>query len=130
MTREDKIKAIYEKIADKTLSFWCKIRNKDLFCWNNKSLYYISTRYDWIITTTMNECLDHITWHPVMIWDVLDYITNIEEETLILKYDINRYWNEWNKWIVEEIYVIWNNLRKPIEEQSEECINYIYNLIK
>lgn len=27
MGKEEMIKAIYEKVADKTLSFWCRIEN-------------------------------------------------------------------------------------------------------
>jgi len=59
------------------------------------------------------------TWHsPVMIWDVLDWMQP-------------KYWI----WIPDlenrsEVCMKREHKRKPIEEQSEECIDFIYNLIK
>lgn len=54
-----------------------------------------------------------IIWHPVMIWDVLDY-----------------FWNK--KWAMtlDRILRFWENKINPIEEQSDECVDYIYGLIK
>lgn len=57
---------------------------------------------------------------PVMIWDLLYYIeTNMPE------------WFEtvWLSLKSKIVNVYWKEKRKPIEEQSEECIDYIYNLI-
>ncbi len=46
----------------------------------------------------------------VMIWDVLDWIKNNPRPAL-------------------QIFKFWELTRKPIEDQSEECIEFIYNLI-
>lgn len=55
-----------------------------------------------------------IIWHPVMIWDILDYI-----------------W-EWPNFFDENIKIVrlWVNIRKPIDDQPIECIEYVYNLCK
>lgn len=124
MEKEIMIKAIYEKIADKTLSFWCKIKtiyehnlksktNLFIYCYDkwcsiavidkNWNQYQIQDRHriidkepfkpkyklneehfiekiydsynDWRVV--YNDRKDYknidIIWHPVMIWDVLDY---------------------------------------------------------
>ncbi len=116
MTKQEKINAIYEKIADKTLSFGCRV----IFRENIKKEYlpYESImvddrkNYDWwvLFTDILNKYIDKkIIWHPVMIWDVLDYLKWQPE-----------YYNIWY-W--------WKNKRKPIEDQSDKCIDYIYNLI-
>ena len=42
MKKEEMIKAIYEKIADKTLSFWCKIELLD-----GAIVEYITDVDDW-----------------------------------------------------------------------------------
>jgi hypothetical protein len=52
-------------------------------------------------------------WHDVMIWDVLDYFIF---QTIS---DITS----------EDIFNHRDEFRKPIEEQSEECISFIYSLI-
>lgn len=80
MTREEKIQAIYEEVAD------------------------------WIYDSYSED----ETIFPVMIWDCLDWINentpDNENRNMIFNY--------------------WQKLRLPIEEQSEECIWFVYNLIK
>jgi hypothetical protein len=53
-----------------------------------------------------------IDFKLVMIWDVLDWIEK---------------WNFFDKIVILQL---WKEKRKPIEKQSEECIEYFYNLIK
>lgn len=117
MTKEEKIKAIYEKIADKTLSFGCwvmvdKFVSKRQICTivyrdDKNDMDYFYTKEKW------NVYIEDIIWHPVMIWDVLDYIED--------KWEYN-----WEMW---DILALWILKRKPIEEQSEECIDYVFNLL-
>lgn len=59
-----------------------------------------------------NSNIVHVIWHQVMIGDILDYL----QSNNLLSDCIDPLW-------------IWNNKREPIENQSEECIKYIYNLI-
>lgn len=126
MTREEQIKAIYEKIADKTLSEWC------LYLYENKTH-----------TVRFQETLEHnflleikqwrikIIWHPVMIWDVLDYIDrnlfrNPSKYEWVFEIDIKAR----EKCITSLYnYFIWN-YKKPIEKLDDNAIEFIYNLIK
>lgn len=130
MNTQDKIKAIYEKIADKTLSFGCNLKikypltnqemttkfiHKFKYIHNEEEEFCTHLREDNFEENEFLDAFDYkIIWHPVMIWDVLDYY-------------------RWDSWVNVGVICIldkWNYRRKPLEEQSEECINYIYNLIK
>lgn len=127
MNREEKIKAIYKEIADKDLSFWCKLLLKndldwwhiffekwaDFFCVkcdkDIKILY--KNWFTWPLHFTDFEFENfEILGHPVMIWDVLESL----------------YWDV----RFSDFAWIWKELRLPIEKQSDECIDFIYNLIK
>ena len=122
-TRAEKIKAIYKKIADKNLSFWCKIERQ----WNYYTViewrHFIYEK-TWKYIKTTSQSIEELScesiWHPVMIWDVLDFcIWNKELNSKRLM------WQNTIFWLLNR----WKEKRKPIEEQSEECIDYIYNLI-
>jgi hypothetical protein len=144
---------IYQKIADKTLSFWCKLNiiyddmDKAIFNWiyiwyeslevlwdiwyvyqkpvviwiQDKTFMKVyslnSCHYPWDVKKH-NETLfsDKIIWHPVMIWDCLDWISN--EYTKYEYIDSNKICN------------VWKDKRKPIESQTYDCIEFIYSLIK
>ena len=143
MTIEEKIEAIYNQIANKELSFGCKVK---WFDWNlhkfieleefndtHRNYWYIDLNKDWMLLDVLmsedffNETTE-IIWHPVMIGDVLDYreikANNKKREPWK--------WN-WLYWIWDvktmELNREWKLKRLPIEEQSEEAINYIYNLL-
>ena len=107
MTREEQIKAITLKIADKTLSFGCKIIMRDreyIFIseWNKKIEnikwnLYLNTEAKYILDFI---CPDKIIWHPVMINriefilqenDYLKIRKTISKEELLLPID------EWNE---------------------------------
>lgn len=133
MKSEEKIKAIYENIANKELNVWCKIIGGKL--WSNKK--YVMTyifphnKYwmldvahcyaiyynDWKKTIEDSVFIFEIIWHPVFLWDILDYI----EENNLLQYWCDIFWEIIEKW--------WER-RKSIDEQSELCIDFIYDLIK
>lgn len=117
------IDKIYEVIADKTLSEWCilwKVRwNLDLSRrkihasedWDLRTVYLT---YSWTIHKVYSESqVEEIIWHPVMIGDMLDWM----EE------DERRFYEE------DSVLNLRKEKRKPIEEQSEECISFIYNLV-
>lgn len=147
MTREEKIAKIYEVIARKDLSFGCKIVSQvyennmiitEIFDegwdiqnykdWDNWYLRYLS----YSGSVNVRDVL-FVIWHPVMIWDVLDWIEKNTEFWLWTWYD----WPQVSDhmWQIA-IYCgksfwwwLWKNMRQPIENQSDECIDYIYNLI-
>ena len=133
--REEMIKFIYSIIADKTLSQWCKIYFEDIVPHDRIIVYNEWNKkfsLDWLTPTIImdyqiNPRRTRIIWHPVGIWDVLDY-------------NYNNFLQQWNDWtpfwefwyyqdIAKDIFDNWKFKRKPIENQSEECIEYIYNLI-
>ena len=155
ISKEKMIKAIYEKIADKTLSFGCKIELldgaiveyitdvDDWWPWINENIdweYWIyvynhnrdsSIQFEWFGDICDSEKLKErffnkhryikkVIWHPIMIGDILYYIDKYYKTHLW--WDVNVNW--------EVITRNWNYLRKPIEKQSDDCITYVYNLIK
>lgn len=102
MSKEEMIKVIYEKI-------WVDYLMDDWLAWIK-------------------------TYHPVMIWDVLDWIkTNLKEKTY---YTTIEYWEKqkyFRQWLCARMAVskdLRTQPRLPIEDQSEECISFIYNLCK
>lgn len=109
-TKQDMLDKIYEVIADKTISNGCKYT----FWWDIFQVCLHS------VESCKKSLWDiKIIWHPVMIWDVLDWFyMNIELPI--------RDWRE-----TCDIILLERNIkRKPIEKQSDECIEYVYNLCK
>ena len=151
MTRGEKIQAIYEKIANKELTFWCRVNTEywrivsiveetaderwyivvsEESLYNDEDLgaYYCWLRVRWLEDM---ESIDvaKIIWHPVMIWDVLRQIRLLAgyalDNDLIKKSD---FWNV----IAQHNYritQIWEDFREPIETQSDECIDFVHSLI-
>lgn len=66
---------------------------------------------------------EYWAWHlikenPVMIWDLLHFIYTSKEEIL------------WRHFEFRRILDLWEYKRVPLEEQSDDTIEFIYNLIK
>lgn len=132
--RAEKISAIYKKIANKELSFWCICQTIEKIWFElNVNYWPIAEidKYQWweVMQIRLQDCGWHkinnkftIIWHPVLIWDVLDYIEN----------NIKDYFREysWYQSNYINLLFLWKNKRLPLEEQSDLCIEYIYNLIK
>ena len=63
--------------------------------------------------------------NKIMIWDVLDWISKNN-----LTFTLMRVWwkmiNKNNNW---ELLFLRDNKRESLENQSDECIEYIYNLV-
>ena len=133
--REKKIKAIYEKIANKKLSLWCKVLLKfgtietETIIQDKQKLR--SGKF------TFEENIHKIIGHPVMIGDVIDFI---EKNTQGVKPEQTKWegvikiqlWCSRGKAIelfTEHIIFVWQNKRFPIEEQPDECIDFVYSLI-
>ncbi len=118
--KEEMLKVIYEKIARKDLSFGCKVKTEFWYdyifiCNDEHSNTNVLTDFrEWSIDTLYWRTPSNmIIWHPVMIWDVLDTL-RFNFATLQEK--------------VESILYHWEEKREPIENQSDECIEYVYNL--
>lgn len=72
----------------------------------------------------------------IMIWDVLDWISKVRYgwECLSYFYDTHLICHEvwtllWSG-LCEKRHCIRENLRWPIEEQSDECVDYVYSLLE
>jgi len=149
MNKEEMIKAIYEEIADKTLSFGCIIKShhnrkpktwsseqftNDIFiAESNKNYYYHSSPIDWEWIWKPRYKSDNIEiiWHPVMIWDILLRVKKKWWNMVISSsWNImfNKSWTPEANWSYKEIW--WYKVDKSVNEQSISCIEYIYNLIQ
>lgn len=116
MPREEKIKAIYKEMANKELSPWCCVEVKAQNEYGDFT--YRLCRWD----ERPEEEIKEVIWHPVMIWDVIKRIKeNIEisywEHLVKLLGQLSRPW-------------LWRELGLSIDDQSQECIDYVYSLIQ
>lgn len=131
MTKQEKIDAIYKKISNKTLSPGTYLKHND-------TVYFVCSvlrdsavsDYD-IIKCISSHCIRTISskdkfdiiWKPVMIWDVLDYISdetgNYEMRPIDWKHD----WEFIRDAIISRRW----EMRKPIEE-NPQAIDYVYSL--
>lgn len=137
MTREEKITAIYKEMANKELTFGCtaKLTTKkgtqhdviligDIF---NGEKYFVAKDsldkdVDWFYT---NDWYYEFIWHPVMIGDVIDYVEPYwKGYAQDVKFDRER------KRKIDIALLQWDKKREPIEKQSDECIDFVYSLIK
>jgi len=116
MDKKQKIDAIYEAMADKTLSYGCLCWLDDEFlyrvCWSDEIRLSQDSYTLYRYSDDEYYCVNKIIWHPVLIGDVLEYIR--------LK----------NIWDINPITDEWDYPRLPIDEQSDDAISFVYNLIK
>ena len=122
MTRKEKLEAIYKEMANKELTLGCKLTVVEsfwpcdwvVFC--SDSLGSKVLRDDWKRTTETKNNDFFIIWHPVMIGTIFE-------------------WYSKNRWYINSQFIIsliakWTWYEKPIDEQSDECIDYVYSLIQ
>lgn len=131
MNKEQKVANIYEEIADKTLSFWCKVIHKleaeqIITHWEYHVTYVRAINAEERNYKAFNtiqhkrlriDQIEKIIGHPVMIWDMLDWIWVNYNECNHDKIETLLDWRDWE-------------MRKPIEDQTEECIDFVLSLIK
>lgn len=123
LTKGKKIAKIYAEIADKTRSLWCKYYYfQD---WDD----YEDVSINLVGAATVNGYNDkhpllekHIIWHPVMIGDVLDWVES--------KLENNYFDNFYIEDLIMDICNKWKHKRKPIDDQDEDCLSFVYSLIK
>lgn len=122
MTKEEKLKAIYEKVANKELTFWCKVMNLDeegVIIDTTLHPEWVAVYWEgWWITRENFKDDVVIVGHPVLLVDVLNFIDEQPQPMWMgmLKYE-------------EALFHFWLSKREPIENQSDDCIDYVYNLI-
>ena len=142
MTREEKIEAIYKEMANKKLTLWCRWKTRN---WENVIFIRKNRGWEYLYMRRNKEFMiplwyvPKVIWHPVMIWDVLDYMSKIKfdikktSSKLWLSFD-DRDTDESKLFLIKEHYystlpIRWLNLRKPIEDQTDECIDFVHSLI-
>lgn len=127
---QDKYQKIMEVISDKTLSFWCEFINRlwdRVIFWKGRISEW--EEYRWFRVYRDNKSwatISEIIWHPLHIWDVLDWIEKTEyDEKKIGKLP------RWKTYIrsTEHLRILWKDKRLPLSPTDEELIDYIYNLI-
>lgn len=103
-------------MANKELTPWCYVEVKAQNEYGDFT--YRLCRWD----ERPEEEIKEVIWHPVMIWDVIKRIKeNIEIS----------YWEYLVK-LLGQLSRPWlrRELGLSIDEQSEECVNYVYSLIQ
>lgn len=123
--RQSMIDKIYEKIADKTLSFWCIIfHKKNVDCEYDR---YWKRTWDDTAWNTRNLYVDEIIWHPISLARVLSALIWIVwiHWSIIVKYDINWWWRDIcpRKLLTDS----WNDA--ILDDQSDETIRAILWLL-
>lgn len=154
MTREEKLEAIYKEMANKELTLWCKAR---IYYTNYPNLadkyFWETTKYievvsmgnshfeDWqivkykelersfleedccgfevfnsIILQNYRACFFRIIWHPVMLGTIFE-------------------WYSSSRWFINSQFVMelvdkWTGYDESIDEQSDECVDFVYSLIQ
>lgn len=129
MTREEKIEAIYKEMANKELAFWCKVvynEGDGDQAWiiveqsTDSDRIKIATKH--FIDDVWEDDITEIIWHPVMIGDVIKRIKE-NREISYWEYLIKLLGQLSKPWL-------WEKLDLSIDKQSDECVDYIYSLIK
>ena len=135
-SRQEMIDAIYEKIANKDLDFWCIVESKwgkSVFLADRNRREIFRTNYR-IVDFIRQEEPMKIIGHPVMIGDVMDYFEKIALDKIydyiwVKKEEIPDLILQKTKDVMMKIFPLWKQKRLPIEEQSDECIDFVYSLI-
>lgn len=138
MTREKKLEAIYKEMANKELTFGCKVKfSKWIYSIIDRENVWFLDSYkgvDWNIRNTIviedgvnSRCysIEEIIGHPVMIGDVIDWI-----EPYWKGYAQDVKFSQERKRKIDIVLLQWDKKRESIETQSDECIDYVYSLIQ
>lgn len=124
MTREKKLEAIYKEMADTDIDEWCIIEaygeRWTILDYNWTRAYVWRQRWDF----EKFDDYQHLSikfwykviWRPVMIGSIFE------------RYSSSRWFI--NSQFVMELIDKWTGYDNPIDDQTDECIDYVYSLIK
>lgn len=134
MNKQEMIDVIYKKVANKELSFGCKVKfniwNRCcIIVWKGFNIWTLTIAYHWTNVFekdkifgwyVTNNFSDYevtkeeieIIGHPVLIWTILKH-ADFDEQLQ-----------------PNDILDEWWDLERPIEEKYKKTIKYIYDVIK
>lgn len=127
MTLQEKYDLLMEKIADKTLSFWCLVLIE-----HNTRVQLIETDYkqyeifwrskEWWQRFWKKE---KIIWHPITIWRAIQWWHDSKKQMFTDTDEVQNIW----LWFIQELFEKRpkNKLDKPIEptEDFERVIDFL-----
>ena len=122
---QDKYQKIMEVMSDKTFKIWLLVSPNG---WDNEWIIFTYLRHYryWDCAITNKEWVElsydenelEIIWHPIHIWDVLDWMDKQDVQRLYGRHPHQR-----------NLLIVWKDKRKPLQIEDTELIDYIYYLI-
>ena len=132
MTTQQVIEEIQEKIADKTLSFGCRI-GLDGY----EDSIVLDVDYDLYLIENKGRCIDkihsdsYIIWHPVSLSRVLSALSFVSAKTYLTQYEENYKTKveteEWDKLYRKLFNEDWSDAY--LQDQPDETIQALHTLI-
>lgn len=122
-------------MANKKLKLWCKCKSRN---WENIIFIRKNRGWEYLYMRRNKEFMiplwyvPKVIWHPVTIGDVLDrYRTNNNDYKVreIDPYDLKSY-SAFQEYDIKRLLNLWTGKRTLIDEQSDECIDFVHSLIK
>ena len=103
MTREQKIEAIYKEMTKEVPIYWSVVEKY---------------RPDWTDDRS------------IFIWDILSYISDVVWEAHTARhFELKQTYEEMYRTDFMELIRVWNCYHQKLEDQDNECIDYVYSLI-
>ena len=133
MTREEKIEAIYKEMANKKRTFGCRCKTHNwaniIFIRKNRVWVYLYMKRNKEFTIPLWYS-PIVIWHPVMIGDVISYLRKPFDKFIELQ-PVGEHWLvDFYFKNMKDLLIKWWDTRLSIDKQDDECIDFVYSLIK
>ena len=115
LSREDKIKRIYDVV------WTVKSQRNELAVF---AAMKVGMNKSWPVLQSICSKFEELCWPKVMIGDVLDWFWHNRSEILCLSKEYKPHYNLVN------LFIFWGKKREAIEEQSDNCVDYVYSLLE
>jgi len=108
------------------MCFDCMAKEWRVYPWKTKWYWWIciQCKLEWE-DIWLNWTTETYKW-DCTIWDVLDWVNKNIEKSFIEEKPVIYDWLDDYR---QDILYKWHEARKPIQDQSDECIRYIYSLL-
>ena len=115
---QDKYKKIMEVFSDKTLSIGCIIK----YIWTYEKVIHYNLEDERLLLDMWQYSADlqdvEIIWHPLHIWDVLDWMDKQDIQRLDGRHPAQR-----------SLLILWKDKRLPLQVEDTDLVDFIYNLL-